>query len=124
MLVNCSFKLKEGYFYEDIPVDIFTALAEVGFLLNTVEPMYSISSSISVAFSLTCWDMYMPIYEDLLELIEAHKLDDRHLRAFCWLKRHTDYTGDSHNVNDWDMHPFDFFEDIEDIIRTARKNRS
>ena len=65
----------------------------------------------------------MPLDENLEELLEQDKLGYRHLRAFFWVKRHMRYEGESHSHNDWDRHPDDFFEYVEEVIRWFFKKK-
>lgn len=112
--VSCSFELKDKS--ETIPLSVTTVLVEIHHLLNSVECDYVFSCR-GTGFTLTHWQSYMPLDDNLEELLEQDKLGYRHLRAFFWVKRHMRYTGDSHNHNDWDRHPDDFFEYVEEVIR-------
>lgn len=115
--VCCSFKYKDPS--KKMPMSIMTDLAEVGYLLVSVGDNYQFSYS-ETEITLTCWQECMWLDTHLDELLEQGKLGYRHLRAFFWVKRHMSYRGDSHNHNDWDSHPDDFFEYVEDVLREFR----
>lgn len=118
--VSCSFELKDKS--ETIPLSVMTVLVETQYLLSSVECGY-VFSCWETGFSLTLWESYMPLDENLEELLEQDKLGYRHLRAFFWVKRHMRYEGESHNHNDWDRHPDDFFEYVEEVIRWFFKKK-
>lgn len=118
--VSCSFELKDKS--ETIPLSVMTVLVETQYLLSSVECGY-VFSCWETGFSLTLWQSYMPLDENLEELLEQDKLGYRHLRAFFWVKRHMRYEGESHNHNDWDRHPDDFFEYVEEVIRWFFKKK-
>lgn len=115
--VSCSFELKDHS--EKIPLSVMTALVEAGYLLFSVGDGYAFSCH-ETGFTLTRWQECMWLDADLDELLEQGKLGYRHLRAFFWVKRHMSYRGESHNHNDWDSHPDDFFEYVEEVLREFR----
>ncbi len=118
--VSCKFKLKDRD--KLVPYQTLADLFEVVQYLNEFEDYY-VSYQID-SFHFGIWDRYLPLREDLPDVLDKGVLEKRHYKAFLWLKENTIYTGDSKNVNDWEMHPDDFFEYVEDILRNYYGRKS
>lgn len=118
--VNCEFKLKDSS--RVVPYQVLADLFEVVQYLNEYNG-YNVGYGRG-SFYFGIWERYLPLGEDLPEVLAKGVLGERHYQSFLWLKENTIYTGDSKNVNDWDRHPDDFFEDVEDIIKDYKEEQS
>lgn len=126
MNVSCNFEIDAGI-ADKIPLDVVSALAEAGYLLSTAEDNISAGYSNDAGimrFWLTCWAACMPLGDMLSGLLLDKKLDNRHLKAFFWLKRHAVYKGSSWNPCDHEVSPPDFFADVERILRNLQRRGS
>ena len=118
--VSCEFKLKDSN--KIVPYQVLADLFEVVQYLNEYNDYNVGYGRGSLNFGIL--ERYLPLWRDLPEVLDKGVLCERHYQSFLWLKENTIYTGDSKNANDWDRHPDDFFEEVEDIIKGYKEKNS
>lgn len=111
ILICCKFHLKEY----GPPWPVVRDLVEIAYLLRENDD-YNFGFG-EHSFRISIFDYKPDFEENLFGLLSENKLSYRHLRAYFWLKRHTVYEGYSHNPMDLDMHPDDFFAEVDRILR-------